>query len=144
MGAQEKQSRFFLGLQIWFKYGPLAESGVMKITEPIHYKEYNVTTDNFFTSFELTKKLQKEGTSVVGTVRASSKHLPKEIISPVKGGKYGSKFSNEGHCKCMFVNYQCKDKKSVCLLSAMHASPSVSSGEKKKPHVLFYNQNRSQ
>ena len=43
----------------------------------------------------------------------------------------------------MFVNYQCKDKKSVCLLSTMHASPSVSGGEKKKPHVVqFYNQNK--
>ena len=115
----------------------------MKITEPVQNKGYNVTMDNFFTSFELVKKLQKEGTSIVGTVRANSKHLPKEVIGPVKGGKYGSKFYSEEQCKCMFVNYQCKDKKSVCLLSTMHAFLSVSGGEKKKPNVVqFYNQNK--
>ena len=133
LGSQEKQSRD----------GPLAESVVMKITEPVQSKGYNVTTDNFFTSFELAKKLQKEGTSIVETVRANSKRLPKEVTGPVKGGKYGSKFYYEEQCKCMFVNYQCKDKKSVCLLSTMHASPSVSGGEKKKPDVVqFYNQNK--
>ena len=43
----------------------------------------------------------------------------------------------------MFVTYQCKDKKSVCFLSTIHASPSVSGEEKKKLHaVLFYNQNK--
>ena len=133
LGAQEKQSRD----------GPLAESVVMKITEPVQNKGCNVTTDNFFTSFELAKKLQKEGTSIVGTVRANSKHLPKEVTRPVKGGKYSSKFYYEEQYKCMFVKYQCKDKKSVCLLSTMHASPSVSGGEKKKPDIVqFYNQNK--
>ena len=67
--------------------GLLAESVVMKITEPIQNKEYNITTGNFFTSFDLAKKLQKEGTSIVGAARANSKHLPKEIASLVKGGK---------------------------------------------------------
>ena len=133
LGAQEKR----------FRDGTLAESVVMKNTEPVQNKGYNVTTDNFFTSFELAKKLQKEGTSIAGTVRANSKHLPKEVTGPVKGGKYGSKFYYEEQCKCMFVNYQCKDKKSACLLSTMHASPSVSGGEKKKPDVVqFYNQNK--
>ena len=47
LGAREKQSRD----------GPLAESVVMKITEPVQTKGYNVTTDNFFTSFELAKQL---------------------------------------------------------------------------------------
>ena len=63
LGVQEKQSRD----------GPLAESVVMKISEPVQNKGYNVTTDNFFTSFELAKKLQKEGTPIVGTVHANSK-----------------------------------------------------------------------
>ena len=38
------------------------------------------------------------------------------------------------------VNYQCQDKKSIGLLSTMHASPFVSGGEKKKLDVVrFYN-----
>ena len=67
LGAQQKQSR----------ESPLAESVVIKIVEPVQNKGYTVTTDNFFTSFELAKKLQKEGMSIIKTVCANSKHLPK-------------------------------------------------------------------
>ena len=116
---------------------------MMKITEPVQNKGYNVMTDKIFTSFELARKLQKEGTLIAGTVCVNSKHLPKEIIGLVKGRKYSSKFYNEGHCICMFVDYENKVKKPVCLLSTMHASSSVSGGEKKKSHVvLFYNQSK--
>ena len=133
LGAQEKKT--------WD--GSLAESVVTKITEPVQNKGCNATTDNFFTSFELAKKLQKEGTSIVGTVCVNSKHLPKEIFGPVKAEKYSSKFYYEEPCIYMFVTYQCKDKKSVCFLSTIHASPSVSGEEKKKLHAfLFYNQNK--
>ena len=121
LGAQEKQPR----------KGPLAESVMMKIAESVQKKEYNVTTDNFFILLELAKKLYKEGTSRVGTVCTNSKHFPKKITSYVKGGKYGSIFNYKEHCECMFANYQCEDKKLICLLLIMHASPSVS-GEKKK------------
>ena len=41
----------------------------------------------------------------------------------------------------MFVNYQFKDKKSVCFLLTIDASP-VSGGEKKKTTCLFYYQNK--
>ena len=44
----------------------------------------------------------------------------------------------------LFVNYQAKLKKSVCLLSTMHSAPDVDTGSpKRKPCViLFYNQNK--
>ena len=42
-----------------------------------------------------------------------------------------------------FVNYQCKIKKSVCLLSTIQNSPSVDDSAKNKPDViLFYNKNK--
>ena len=86
MGAQEKQPR----------KDPFAESVVMKIAESVQKKGYNVTTDNFFISLELAKKLQKEGTSRVRIVCTNSKHFPKKIISYVKGEKYGSIFNYKG------------------------------------------------
>ena len=52
----------------------------MMITEPVQNKGFNVTTDNFFTSFELAKKLQKEGISIVGTVYANSKTSPEKLL----------------------------------------------------------------
>jgi len=59
LGAQEKQSRNGLLLE---------ESVVLKFIEPLKKKNYNVTTDNFFTSLQVAKKLQTQGTSMVGTV----------------------------------------------------------------------------
>ena len=73
----------------------------------------------FFISFEPAKKLQKEGTTIVGTARANSKHLLKEITGSLNGGKNGSKFYYEEHFQCMFVNYQCKEE--VCIPSIKHA-----------------------
>ena len=42
----------------------------------------------------------------------------------------------------MLVNYQCKQKKNVNLLSAMHNSPGTDAIEKKPLVVQFYNQNK--
>ena len=43
----------------------------------------------------------------------------------------------------MLVNYQCKQKKNVHLLSTMHNSPATDSTEKKKPIIIhFYNKNK--
>ena len=47
-------------------------------------------------------------------------------------------------CNTLFVNYQPKRKKSVCLLSTMHSSPDVDTDSRKpKPNVvLFYDKNK--
>ena len=43
----------------------------------------------------------------------------------------------------LFVNYQPKRKKSVCLLSTMHSSPDVDTDSRKQNQkiILFYNKN---
>ena len=51
LDAQEKEQRGDT---------PLAESVVMRLTEGVRGKEYNITCDNFFTSLPLALKLQKE------------------------------------------------------------------------------------
>lgn len=135
LGGQEKHSRNGV---------PLGENVVLKLTDPIKMKGYNVTTDNFFTSFELAKKLQEQQTSIVGTVRSKSKHLSKEMTGYEKGEKYKSKFFYEDDSGCLFVNYQCKNNKSVCLLSTIHSAPTISENDvKRKPEVInFYNKNK--
>ena len=76
LGAIEKESR--LGI-------PSAEHVVLSLTEVVKNKGYNVTTDNFFTSLEVARKLRDRATSIVGTVRGNSKHLSKEITLQEKG-----------------------------------------------------------
>ena len=56
---------------------------------------------------------------------------------------YGSKFYYNEQNEHLFVNYQCKKKKNVNLLSTMHNAPSTDNTEKKKPLVIhFYNKNK--
>ena len=57
---------------------------------------------------------------------------------------YSSNFYWHDPTNFIFVKYQAKEKKSVCLLSSMHDSTDVdTSNEKKKPEIiLFYNANK--
>ena len=57
---------------------------------------------------------------------------------------YSSNFYWHDPSNFLFVKYQAKEKKSVCLLSSMQDSTDVdTSNEKKKPElILFYNANK--
>ena len=55
-----------------------------------------------------------------------------------------SKFYLNNKNDLLFINYQCKKKKSVSLISTMHNSSSVDQSNKKKPLVIhFYNKNKA-
>lgn len=82
------------------------------------------------------------GTTMVGTIRSNSRGLPKEITGN-SANLYQSRFYSKEHTGEMLVNYQCKHRKNVCVLSTMHASPDVEPGEKRKPSVIhYYNKNK--
>ena len=53
---------------------------VMKLSEPLWYKGYNITTDNFFTSAALAKQLLQKRTTLVGTIRSHRRELPPQSI----------------------------------------------------------------
>ena len=134
LGAFEKEQR---------NGKPLAEDVVMRLIESIHNKAgYNVTTDNFFTSVHVASLLQQKKITIVGTVRNNNKGLTKEMTK-CGNDMYGSKFYYNEQNECLFVNYQCKKKKNVNLLSTMHNAPSTDNTEKKKTLVIhFYNKNK--
>ncbi|CAK8681971.1 unnamed protein product [Clavelina lepadiformis] len=134
LGALEKDQR---------NGRPLAEDVVMRLTSNLDRNGgYNITTDNFFTSLNLAGLLSQRNMTIVGTVRSNSKGLPKEITRGEEE-KFSSKFFYNSLRNSMLVNYQCKQKKNVNLLSTMHNSPSTDATEKKKPTVIqFYNQNK--
>ena len=96
----------------------------------------------FFTSVHLVDLLSQQNMIIFGTVCANSKGLPKEITRGDKE-KFSSHFFYNSPKNCMLVNYQCKQKKNVNLLSTMHNSPGTDATEKKKLLVVqFYNQNK--
>ena len=126
LGAQEKESK---------QGDPLAQDVVLRLVSPVKSKGYNFTTDNFFTSLALAEKVR--------TVRTNSKDIIKIMIDPVKDGTNKSTFYYNDQHYCLFVNYQCKIKKSVCLFSTIHNSPFVDDlGKNKLDAILFYNKNK--
>ena len=122
---------------------PLAEDVVMRLTHSIHNQGgYNITTDNFFTSVYLATLLLEKKISMVGTVKSNSKGLTKFMTKNDNELHKGSFFFNDGK-EILFVNYQCKKKKSVNLISTMLNAPSIDQSKKKKPCVIhFYNKNK--
>ena len=135
LGAQERQERGGT---------PLAESVLVKLTEKVKGKGYNITWDNFFTSLSAAKKLASNNISIVGTTRKNRRELSPQMTQPMPSNLYHSRFMWHDKSNALFVNYQAKLKKSVCLLSTMHSTTPVDTGSpKRKPCViLFYNQNK--
>ena len=125
LGAQEKEQRGGV---------PLAESVIVNLCKYIKGKGNNITCDNFFTSLPVTEKLARDKLSIVGTIRKNRCRLCKKMTEPENKATYSSKFYWHDPTNFLFVKYQSKQKKSVCLLSSMHGSADVdASNEKKKP-----------
>ena len=100
---------------------PLGESVTLKLVEPYISVGRNITTDNFFTSVSLAKKLLAKKTTLVGTIRRNRRDIPilaKQIKDnmPVLSTKLYQ--SNN----CTLTIYKAKARKKVLILSSMHAT----------------------
>ena len=92
---------------------PLAGDAVMRLTQSIHNQGgYNVTADNFFTSAFLATLLLEKKILIVGTLRSNSKELSRFMTKNDNELHKSSFIFNDGK-ETVFVNYQCKKKKSV-------------------------------
>jgi hypothetical protein len=115
----------------------LSEIVVLRLVEPYLQKGRNVTTDNFFTSLKLAKQLKERKTSIVGTMNKQRRELP-----PPVGDTSGTLYSSTlwQHDDVTLTVYRCKRSKNVTIMSSMHTSVEIDSGEKKIPEtVKFYN-----
>ena len=57
---------------------PVLTDVVRKLMAPLFQRSYNVTCDNYFTSFGLALKLVKKKCSLVGTLHQNRKEVPEE------------------------------------------------------------------
>lgn len=97
----------------------------------------NITTDNFFTSYNLAQFLLTKKLTLLGTVRKNRKEVPRELV-PSKRAEYESVFAFTSDA--VMVSYSPKKNKTVLLLSTMHEHPEVDTNEAKKPlMILDYN-----
>lgn len=123
---------------------PLSEFVVLKLIEPFTCSVRNVTTDNFFTSLSLASKLLEKRTTLVGTVRANKKKLPK--LAKQKKDKL-PRFSSVsyGTNNATLTIYKSKPTKKVLLLSTKHNSVKIENNKKQTPETIkFYNKLNSE
>lgn len=112
------------------------ERVVLDLTQDMQGSGRNVTTDNFFTSLSLSKKLSQRKITLLGTVRKNRRELPAEFVT-TKGRQELSSifaFSNDG----MLVSYSPKRGKVVVLFSSMHNQPQIDASHPgKKPQIIL-------
>jgi hypothetical protein len=97
---------------------------------------------SFFPEVEGAKELLSENMTVVGTIMANRRHVPKEMTTP-KNRAINSTIFAFSVQKVMLVSYCPVRSKVVLLLSTKHRGRSISSNESSKPEVIIcYNQTK--
>lgn len=105
-----------------------AERVVLDMTEGL--KGQNITADNFFSSFDLAKKLLARKLTYVGTVRKNKTFIPPKLLIFKKIPLYSSTFAfNE---IATLVSYIGHKNKGTVLISTMHKTAEVDVNGPKK------------
>ncbi|CAK1592904.1 unnamed protein product [Parnassius mnemosyne] len=122
----------------------LGQHIVMHLMEPFLNKGRNVTTDNFFTSVSLAQNLLSKRTTLVGTINKGGPDIP-SYVKNLTLDLYDTKALKTENDQCLLTVYQTKRSKNVLLLSTLHDSVHIHSGDvKKKPEtVMFYNSTKN-
>lgn len=103
----------------------------------IGLKGQNITGDNFFSSFDLVKKLRERNLTYVGTVRKNKTFIPPKLLIVKKIPLYQSTFAFND--LATLVSYISHKNKATILISTMHKTATVDQeGPKKKPEIVSY------
>ena len=110
---------------------------VMDLTEGLSGPR-NVTCDNFFTSYELARRLLDDrGLTVVGTVRKNKPELPRALLDAKGRAVFSSKFAFTP--AAALVSYVPKRNGNVLLLSTLHTGDArVSAAGHAKPDIILH------
>ncbi|KFM59493.1 PiggyBac transposable element-derived protein 4, partial [Stegodyphus mimosarum] len=113
---------------------------VKRLCQNLYGSGRNITTDNWYTSYNLAKDLLKKKITIVGTIRKNKRELPAEFVSGKNREVFSSIFGFQKDTT--LVSYVPKKNKCVNLLSTMHHDNAIDNetGECKKPEIVtFYN-----
>ena len=123
---------------------PVAEYYTVNLTKPIHGTNRNLTTDNWFTSVEMAKKLHDDySITLVGTIKKNKAEVPELLIQVKDRLKNSAMFAYSKYLTLLsYCPPKSKQKKIVLLLSTMHPE-----GDKPNSTVLpeivdFYNRTK--
>jgi hypothetical protein len=137
-------THYLSNLQVYLgKEGPSPEQQqgarvVKQLMSHLYNTGCNVTTDNFFTSYDLGQFLLSQNITLLGTMRKSRTEIPPDFL-PKTREEFESKFAFTNNTA--LVSYTPRKNRTVVLLSTMHNRPEVfTEGQGCKPYmVLDYN-----
>ena len=119
---------------------------LVKLMMPLFKKNHNVTSDNYFSSFDLCLRPAKHCCSLVGTLRSNRREIPNNLKKTCSlHGTTTVKLADAAVATVIITKYQCKKSKSVNVLSLLHPNvtiPSENNPKHKPKTVLFYNKNK--
>ncbi len=76
--------------------------------------------------------------TLVGTLKASKREVPKELLQKKNRSLYDSIMVFNQNDRTGILSYKAKKYKVVLLLSSLHNELKISDGEKKKPTVIEF------
>ncbi|KFM67616.1 PiggyBac transposable element-derived protein 4, partial [Stegodyphus mimosarum] len=121
-----------------FKIDCSSKAIVMRLMTPLFNSGRNLTTDSWYTGYELAQELLKNKITMVGTLRQNKREIPPEYL--VKKALYSSVFGFQK--ETTILSYSAKKNKNVVVLSTMHTDDKIeeTTMELKKPDIItFYN-----
>ncbi|CAF1049694.1 unnamed protein product [Rotaria sordida] len=98
-----------------------------------------ITTDNYFTSAELSEDLLGVQTTLVGTIQRNKKEIPRELQPDTHRPEQSSIFCFDR--QLTLVSYVPKKAHAVILLSSLHHDQTIVDEKKKKPEIILYYNN---
>ncbi|KAF2887804.1 hypothetical protein ILUMI_18369 [Ignelater luminosus] len=113
---------------------PIPTQYVLKLTEPLHGTNRNVTVDNWFTSVPLAIKLLNHGLTLVGTLRHNKPEIPPEFLK--KKFEFPSTMFAFDNTKTIVSHFP---KKLILFLSTMNNDKAIDKRTKKPKVNLLYN-----
>ncbi|XP_051802911.1 uncharacterized protein LOC127533589 [Acanthochromis polyacanthus] len=111
----------------------LSESVVMKLMGPFLDQGRTVTTDNFFTSISLARKLRSRKTTILGTLNKIRREIPPSARE-IKQSEFSTQvFSTTD---ATLTVYAASRKKTVYVMSSMHSVIQTEDSRKRKPSTI--------
>lgn len=121
----------------------LGEHVVLQLVRDLKDSGVGVTTDNFFSSLRLVRKLLENRITFLGTIRPHRREVPHELRSYQGKQLFDSTFVYSADNQVQLVSYTAKKNKQVLVISSQHSSTAVDNSSKRKPiAILDYNKTK--
>ena len=114
-------NRFSYFKKDWTRSGDasLSTDVVMKLMIPLFSQGFNVTCDNYFSSLDLLLRLAKRQCSLVATIPANRRRIP-DLLKKKRMLHSTMAVHSTGETTATIISYQCKQPKSLNILSTLH------------------------